>query len=126
MRQTVAIIDDDPNDLELMEEALTDLAPSAEIVSFEDCVEAYDKISKGAGVTIIFVDINMPLMRGDECLSLLHAQPRFNRVTIAIISTSMPESQREYLLEKGTSYVFQKPSRIEDLRTIIARVVKPG
>jgi CheY-like chemotaxis protein len=125
MKHTVVIIDDDPDDIELMEEALTDIGTDMEVIAFEDCKEAYERITRGnVNPDIILMDINMPLMRGDDCLRLLRADPRFKDVVIAMISTSMPEEQKELLARKGASYVFQKPPAFKQLQTMLADVIR--
>jgi CheY-like chemotaxis protein len=58
---------------------------------------------------VIFLDLNMPLMIGEECLADIRSEHRFASIPIVIYSTYMDRLKVEYLFEKGADRYLQKP-----------------
>lgn len=124
MAKTVIVIDDDPDDIGIMEEAIQELDPSFVCKSFMRANEALKELSKSNDSTpeYIFIDMNMPLLGGDKCLREFRENPRFDKAVITIISTSMPAHVAASLKNAGADFTFQKPSRYEALNTILKSV----
>ncbi len=128
MQKTVAIIDDDPDDLEIMEQVIHDIGLGFECRLFIDPTEGIGKLlvtSAAELPTVIFIDINMPGLRGDKCLEILRASSLFDDVTIVMYSTSMPEKFALTLKSAGADYIFEKPVRIQDYSDILTSILSP-
>lgn len=124
MPKTIILIDDDPDDIDIMKEAIQEFDASFHCESFTHADEAIKNLSKSNGGTpeYIFIDMNMPLVGGDKCLKEFRENPRFDGAVITMISTSMPENVSHSLKEAGADFTFQKPSRFEALNTILKSV----
>jgi len=73
----ILIVDDDPEDQEFLLEALTEIWPQADNVTKNDGAEALEYIEKNPPPpSLIFLDLNMPLVNGFEFLSKF--KKRFN------------------------------------------------
>jgi CheY-like chemotaxis protein len=124
MAKTIIIIDDDPDDIYIMEEAIQTIDPSFICKSFTRASEALAILSKNdSGMPeYIFIDMNMPLIGGEKCLKSFRENPLFDTAVITMISTSMPPNVATSLQEAGADFTVQKPSRFEALNTILKNV----
>ncbi len=125
MKNTVVLIDDDPDDLDLMKEAIAMVDPRLECVSYVYPEEAMRALLTRQDVLpgYIFIDINMPRMSGDKCLEALRKEPHFDPVVISLYSTSMPPAVTEALKSAGASHTFEKPVRMSTYVDILKKIV---
>ena len=70
---------------------------------------------------IIFMDINMPVMNGIECLEIIINTPHIKNIPVVIISTSANEM--EAVRKSGAKAFVKKPSDIKTLRDKIEYIV---
>lgn len=66
-------------------------------------------------IDLALVDINMPVMNGEELIERVREQPHTAGVRIVVVSTEGSESRIERLRARGASFV-RKPFTPEDLR----------
>src|SRR5688572_8962846 len=87
----IYLADDDADDRELFQEAIRETTPQSSILTFNDGNKLIEYLgSPGSPVPdIIFLDINMPVKNGKECLSDIRKTPRFNHIPVIIFSTSL-------------------------------------
>lgn len=126
MAKTIIIIDDDPDDLDIMKHAINSIDTSLLCISFIYPEEALRVLlSKELVVQpdYIFIDINMPRLTGDKCLKTLRDHIEFNHIKIILYSTSMPETVAEALKLAGANFVFEKPVRIKTYTDILKNII---
>ena len=124
---SVAVIDDDQDDLEIMEQVISGLDQEITCSLFMYPQEAVNKLIDAANRQLpnyIFIDINMPGLSGDKCLQIFRSNSSFDDVQIIIYSTSMPGKTAQQLRSAGADFVFEKPVRIKDYSDIIGSIVK--
>ena len=69
---------------------------------------------------LALVDINMPVMDGEQLIDHLRADPKTARVPVVVVSTESSDARVERLRAKGARFV-HKPFTPEQLRdTIVA------
>ena len=126
MAKTVILIDDDQDDLEIVKETINAIDASINCISFVYPDEALRMINKPPALVpdYIFSDVNMPKIAGVELLSELRKATALNNTVIAMLSTSMPDSQSVKLKMAGADYTFQKPIRMQEYRAIIESILK--
>lgn len=125
-RLSVAVIDDDQDDLEIMEQVIGGLDDGIKCHLYMYPHEAVDKLVNAPGDLLpryIFIDINMPGLSGDKCLAILRGKPAFDNVQIIMYSTSMPEKTAQQLRAAGANFVFEKPVRIKDYADILGAIL---
>ena len=124
MAKTAILIDDDRDDLEFLQEAIKEVDKSLVCIPYVYCDEAIRDIATESKFipNYIFIDINMPKISGDECLRLLRKNPNFDKVTITMFSTSMPNNVSQVLKTSGADFTFEKPHRLEAYHTILKRI----
>ena len=117
----IIIVDDDKEDREIFISALDSLNLDAEIFQFCNGVDlmAYLFDSSSQLPNIIFLDLNMPLMNGEECLSDIRGDSRFNNISVIIYSGYYDNFMMEMLKKNGADHYFLKPNNLEDLERLI-------
>jgi two-component system chemotaxis response regulator CheY len=72
-------------------------------------------------IDLVLLDINMPVMDGEEMLRRLRADPETARLPVIVVSTESSETRVHALEGLGVAFV-HKPFTPEDLRATILRV----
>jgi len=124
--KTIVVIDDDLDDLDIMADVISTIDPNVNCVTYKDAQTAIREISEKESMTpdFIFIDYNMPGMRGDECLVKLREIARLNDSVIVMISTSMPLIATAKLYEAGANYAVEKPSRLANYYTLLKSIFR--
>ena len=123
---SVAVIDDDQDDLDIMEQVINGLDVEIKCCLYMYPQEAVDKLVHASAPQLpgyIFIDINMPGLTGDKCLQIFRANAAFDDVQIIMYSTSMPGKTAQQLRAAGANFVFEKPVRIKDYADIIGAIL---
>ncbi len=76
----------------------------------------------GHWIDLALVDINMPVMDGEEMINKLRQNPATVDLPVIIVSTEGSETRKEGLMQKGTGFV-HKPFTPETLRDAILRTL---
>ena len=123
---TVFLIDDDSDDQEIFGLAIEKANVSADCVYANDGIQALEKLN--GDVTFlpdyIFIDMNMPRMNGQQCLSEIKKIERLKDVPVFMYSTSAdPESIAENI-QLGAQDFIVKPSSIAELTQILKKIIQ--
>ncbi len=73
-------------------------------------------------VDLAFVDINMPIMDGEEMMHKLRQNPATSGLPVIVVSTEGSETRREALRQKGAAFV-HKPFTPEILRDVVLKTL---
>ncbi len=124
MQKTLLIVDDDPDDIQLFCEAVTEISKTFHCFSAGNGEEALQLLN----VTIvkpdfIFLDLNMPRMSGKQCLIQLKNNPQFANIPVIIYSTSKIEKDIEDSLRLGAVSFITKPNKFEELVKAISDIL---
>lgn len=72
---------------------------------------------------IIFLDLNMPILNGIECLKEIKLNDRFKEIVVAIYSTSSSDQDIEDTFVLGANIYIKKPSNFDSLKKILAEII---
>jgi len=72
-------------------------------------------------VDLVLLDLNMPVMNGEEFAVELRKQPDLADVAVVVVSTESNEDRLNRMRELGAVEVLHKPFEPEDLRKIIVQ-----
>ena len=95
--------------------------PLGEILEAPNGQEAL-KVLDGKWIDLALVDINMPLMDGEEMINRLRQNPETADLPVIIVSTEGSETRKEVLMQKGAKFV-HKPFTPETLRDTILKTL---
>jgi len=71
-------------------------------------------------IDLVLLDVNMPVMDGEQMLHALRAAPETAGIPVIVVSTEGSETRRHALEALGVSFI-RKPFKPEELRTLILR-----
>jgi CheY-like chemotaxis protein len=72
---------------------------------------------------LLFLDLNMPLKNGMECLKEIKSNNRLKDIFIAIYSTSDNEKDMDETFHNGANVYITKPNDFNLLKQILEKVV---
>lgn len=115
------LADDDADDKTLFCEALSEIDPAIVVHTASDGKEALALLSGNQikKPDIIFLDINMPVMDGWQCLGKLKENADLKTIPVIMYSTSSYQRDIELALDSGAFCFFTKPSDYRELRSIL-------
>ena len=118
------LADDDQDDTEMFSEALAMIDNNIVCHCASDGREALKKLNElSEKPQIIFLDVNMPVMNGWQCLKHLKADKRYEKIPVIIISTSSHQREQEIAAELGAFCYLTKPNDFNELTTILDVIV---
>ena len=121
MNKYFFIVDDDEDDRFLFREALREVAPEIGCREANNGRIAIERLSAENDrlPTVIFLDINMPVMNGWECMERLKADKHLARVPVIIYSTSSMSHDIQRGLSMGAMFFCIKLDDYEKLKTLL-------
>jgi len=118
----ILLADDDQDDCIFFKEALEELPVSTTLITVKDGVQLMHHLNKATSLPhLIYLDLNMPIKNGAECLEEIKGNDRFKRLPIIIYSTAFVAEVVKSLYEQGASYFIRKPPVFSDLKSVILR-----
>ena len=122
---TILLIDDDEDDREIFGIALKQANEQAVLVTSRGGKEALEVLSKKAlQPDYIFLDINMPVMTGKDCLSEIRKLDHLKDAAIFMYTTSTHVADGDSYLAMGAKEILNKPLRIADLVSMLKRLIE--
>lgn len=109
----ILIVDDDPEDRELLGAAIADIDPNICINKLTNGKDAMEYLQACAGNTTpnaIVVDYNMPFATGVEVLSSIQSNPVYSSIPKFVWSTCDTSFHEEASRRSGATNYFIKPS----------------
>ncbi|MBI2720762.1 MAG: response regulator [Bacteroidetes bacterium] len=105
------LADDDSDDRMFFEKAIKSLDLPTKVSFAEDGVELIDFLTENIDdlPDVVFLDLNMPRKKGDECLREIKRTPKMQNMPVIMYSTSQHEDVADVLYESGANYYVRKP-----------------
>jgi len=118
-------IDDDEDDRDFFCTAMTEIDASIECLFAKDGIDAIQQLTKDESLlpNHIFIDMNMPLMDGKQCLETIKTIQRLQQVPVYIYSTSGTPKLVDEVLASGAEDFLIKPSNMADLISMLRQIV---
>ena len=73
---------------------------------------------------ILFLDINMPMRNGRDCLSYIRSDVRLESVPVVMYSTSDSQRDIDDTYELGADLYVRKPNGMDAIRDMISSVIR--
>jgi CheY-like chemotaxis protein len=121
----IILADDDEDDRMLFREALDEIAVQTKLSLFKHGQELLDYLFQPQTElpNLIFLDLNMPIKDGKQCLQEIRNNPKLKNVYIAIYSTSSSDTDIKDTYLNGASIYINKPSCFNKLKETIEKVL---
>src|SRR5712692_8027583 len=124
-RAVVLLVEDDPADQRITQEAFRSLKVPHELQIVPDGKEALDYLFRQGTYRsapepdLILLDLNMPRVTGQEVARRLRADPRLRRIPVVVLTTSRREEDVLRAYGQGVSCFFRKPLDFENFTATI-------
>ncbi len=117
-------MDDDVEDQEIFNAALTLASDQAKCLALTNAIEAFDKLARNElKPDVIFLDVNMPFMNGLDFLKKIKATKHLEPIHVIMFSTSSNPGTISAAKELGAINFITKPNRFDDLVDILKPLI---
>lgn len=122
---TILIVDDDEDDRKLFIEATEELDKTINCLSAADGTEALGLLrdERNEVPDLIFLDLRMPGLTGEECLVEIKKEPRLAGVPVIVYTTSRDVQESVRLKQLGAAHFMSKPSSPEEVFYMVSFVI---
>ncbi|PZX55344.1 CheY-like chemotaxis protein [Algoriphagus ratkowskyi] len=118
------LIDDDLDDQEFFAIGLKKVPMPINYSTAKNGLEALDLLSSSSDKPhFIFLDLNMPILSGKECLPQIRQLAGYDKVPIIIFSTSSYKVDIEDCQKLGATHFFTKVHSIKTLTETITQLI---
>ncbi|HYE04660.1 MAG TPA: response regulator [Planctomycetota bacterium] len=124
----IMLIDDNPCDIELTKLGFQLHGPRAEFRVATDGVSAIDQLRQviaGDDVPrpdLILLDLNMPVVRGDEVLRFIKGEPTLRSIPTVVLTSSSSPSEHASFSALGADAFLVKPMIMRELLEMMHRL----
>jgi CheY-like chemotaxis protein len=123
--KNLLLIDDDEDDQELFIEAAKEISPDIHITVAPDASIALDRlIKKTVTADIIFSDLNMPRMNGQQFLLEIKKHQDLKDIPVIIFSTSSHAHTIQLVKDFGAHDFITKPGLFAELVRTLKRLLE--
>jgi CheY-like chemotaxis protein len=120
---TLLCIDDDLEDVELFCEAINTIDSNCICLFASDGKRGLEMLNRSLRPDFIFLDINMPLMNGQQTLEAIRGSFAFNEIPICILSTTITDTERDLLKNLGADFCIKKATNFHEFCTDLKSVL---
>lgn len=127
----ILIVEDDPEDRMLAEDAMNDSKPTFPVRFLEDGEQLlaylqhkgkYQEEDSNPLPGVIVMDLNMPRLDGREALAQIKAHPVFKTIPVIILTTSNNSKDIENCYSLGANSFITKPRNYRELVKIMEMI----
>jgi len=126
-QKIIVCLDDDPDDRALLTSAIKDVDSSFKVINGDNGIKGMyileQMIQIGQKPCLIILDLNMPLMDGEQTLAEIKKNPAFADIPIVVFTTSAMEKNNQFFADHGVPVVI-KPikygSIVEQVRELLS------
>ena len=122
--KNLLLIDDDEDDQELFMEAAREISNDIHITVVPDAAIALERLKKKTVMAdVIFSDLNMPRMNGQQFLLEIKQIPELKNIPVIIFSTSSHSHTIQLVKDFGAHEFITKPGLFNELVNTLRRLL---
>ena len=117
-KNLIFIVDDDPDDRQIILDAFLEHTNMLDYVFLEDGKELLDTLKSSEAAdypSLIILDLNMPGMLGLQVLKEIRSNSRYSHIPIIVMTTSELNTDRKHSYELGANCFLTKPKLYTEL-----------
>lgn len=123
----IVCLDDDPDDRELLTNAIKDVDSSFKVINGDNGIKGMYILEQlkqiGQVPCLIILDLNMPLMDGEQTLAEIKKDDVLGKIPVVVFTTSSMEKNNSFFVKHGVPVVI-KPvkygSIVEQVRELLS------
>jgi CheY-like chemotaxis protein len=121
----ILLLDDDSDDQELFIEAAKEISGDIHITVLPDASIAIERlINKTVTADLIFSDLNMPRMNGQQFLLEIKKRPELRDIPVIIFSTSSHAHTIQLVKDFGAHDFITKPGLFNELVSTLRKILE--
>jgi CheY-like chemotaxis protein len=122
---TILLVDDDPEDQEIFSMILEQITAKVRFLCSDNGVNALKLLTAEQDLSpeIIFMDMNMPLMDGMQCLAEMRKSLKLKEVPIYMYSTSAQDSIVAECRRLGANGFLKKVANLSDFENSLKTIL---
>jgi CheY-like chemotaxis protein len=122
--KNILLIDDDDDDQEIFLSAVEELSGSVHCIALSGATDALQKLtSKILHPDVIFLDLNMPIMNGQQFLVEIKKNEELKNIPVIIFSTTSHCTTIQHTKKLGAFDFITKPARYDELIKILTAFI---
>jgi two-component system response regulator len=124
--QLIFIVDDDPDDRQIILDAFLEKNPRIDYVFIENAETLLQSLysEESEFPALILLDLNMPGMLGLQALKEIRNNRKFSQIPIIVLTTSTLHQDRRASYELGAACFVRKPDSFGELVEITDSIVR--
>ena len=122
--ENIWLADDDKDDCDLFKDVVHQILPLAKVSIISNGELLMQKLKDETGPDCLFLDINMPLMDGLECLLQIRAQNCYKSLPVIMFSSTTQPEHLKAAYQYGANLFFSKPYSFAELIAGLSSVFK--
>jgi CheY-like chemotaxis protein len=122
MYPQILLAEDDDDDCKLFHDAVTQIFDNFELHRVKDGLECIYALKNFTQPHFIFLDLNMPLKNGIDCLKSIRSMPDLVEVPVIIFSCTHNMKDIDLSYRYGAAYYLVKPASEAVLITLLRRL----
>ena len=124
MKQKILLVDDDADDQLFFIDALNEINAEVHCEITKNGSEALNRLEQEPLPDMTFLDLNMPVMNGFDCLAELRKRDDLDHIPVIIYSTTSDHSTVKKTHELGANAFFKKPNDFPSMRTKLEELLQ--
>lgn len=118
----ILMVDDNPADIDLVNEGLARCGAKVELCAVEDGVKAMEllrRLETASRLRLILLDVNLPKVDGQAVLRHIKGDPVLRRVPVVMFSTSRAPRDIRGSYESGANSYVVKPGGLKEFLSAV-------
>ena len=118
----IVMADDDEDDYEFFKTAAEKACVPVKVSHAVNWLELLRFLDKEPLPDLVFLDLNMPVKNGLECLQLIRSEKRYDQVGVFIYSTSSSKKDIEETYKHHANHYIVKPDKYDEITRIVETI----
>ncbi|WP_205509964.1 response regulator [Longitalea arenae] len=120
----ICLAEDDPDDHYLFLDVLTEIDKNIKLSWFQTCEDLLKFLRSTSDLPcLIVMDMNMPKMSGQTCLTSIKKEAKLQHIPVIIFSTATESSIIDMAQKAGAYKYIVKPFSLNEFRDIVREIL---
>ena len=125
MNTNLFLAEDDDEDIKFFTDIISDISPDIQISVAKNGIELMNLLETEKLLPdFIFLDLNMPIKTGFECLKEIRSSEKWKAIKIVILTTSSQREQVKEVYKMGADLYLQKPNSYSTFRDTLSKCLQ--
>lgn len=125
MNTNLFLAEDDDEDIKFFTDIISDISPDIQISVAKNGIELMSLLETEKLLPdFIFLDLNMPIKTGFECLKEIRSSEKWKAIKIVILTTSSQREQVKEVYKMGADLYLQKPNSYSTFRDTLSKCLQ--